>query len=830
MDNGFFILRNRRLKMKFVKTVAILVAMLTLANAQNGKIIGLVTDQQTGDALVETNILLENLNVGTATDENGEFVFENVPYGKYLISASYMGYRVFKKEIRVQSSETVKIDIKMVPIIIPGQEVVIVSTRAKVRETPVVFSNISEEYIKDNYTVQDIPMLLTEIPNVYSYSDAGNPMGYTYMKVRGFDQTRVGVMINGIPLNDPEDHQVYWVDMPDFAENVQDIQLQRGVGSSIYGSSTFGGSLNLITNQNIKTAGSDVFCNFGSYQTRKYGAKINTGLINNSYQVNFRFSRMLSDGYRENSGSDMIAYFAAINYYGKKSVAQLNIYGGNENTHAAWYASPQDALEKNHRDNPIEYPNTIDNFSQPHFELHYSYKLNERINLNNTIFYIHGKGYYEAYKSGRNLWEYGLIPIDDGNESDVIRQKWVEKNQYGWVGQAILKHHAGELTFGTYLSTYDSDHWGEVDWVEANISGFLPDFRYYQYFGKKYYLTAYANEIYHPIPQLSAMVNLYFQHIDYKFWHGEEGNFTGALRNEFKVKYDFFNPRFGLNYNLSRSLNIFGNVSFAQREPADNELYDTWDGPDDLGKAPLFSKPDTVFRNGKIDKVKWSDPVVKPEELLDLEFGAGYVSKKINLKLNFFWMNLSNEIIPYGQVNDDGYPIRGNADETIHRGIETSLRLMLPKRFEFNGNFSYNDNYFKKFIFYDYDWNQYQAVAHDFGGNQIAGFPQVLANMRLTYRLPSFTASVRLQHVGKQYLDNTENEDRTVPAHNILNANLVYSIGRFLGSRNLQLSIHFNNILNEKYFSAGYYDSWEGKNFYWPGAEYNWIAGLRLSL
>ncbi len=812
--------------------IPILLSFFLVASvlAQTGSIVGVVQDARTQKPLVAADVLLPELKLGTTSDQDGEFLLENVPVGRHLIQVNYLGYQSYRDSVQVVAGKVVKLMVRLEVQEIPGQEIVVEATRARERETPVVFTNLSREYLQENYSVQDIPMLLTEIPNVYSYADAGNPMGYTYLKVRGFDQSRVGVMINGIPLNDPEDHQVYWVDMPDFVESVQDIQMQRGVGSSLYGVSTFGGSLNIQTTRYSSTAGPEVFMNYGSYQTRKYGAKVNTVLGEGKYFLHLRASRMISNGYRENAGTSLWSFFGSLVRYGKKSVTQINIYGGNEITHAAWEASPEDSLKQNHRHNPITYPNTIDNFSQPHVELHHSYRLNERWNFNNTFFYIHGKGYYETYKSGRNLWEYGIVPEDDGSESDLIRQKWVEKDQFGWVGQAVWKHPRGELTAGTYLSTFYSDHWGQVEWLQAPLEGFTPGQKYYQYRGRKNYLTTYLNELFRPVGNMTIMLNLYYQYIYFRFWHDPVANFQGKLRHAFTVEYSFFNPRLGVNYNFSKSFNMFGNVSLAQREPADRELYDTWQGPDDLGVHPLFKKSRPIVKNGKVDYVEWSDPIVKPEKLLDVEWGVGYARPNLLLKLNLFWMGFRNEIVPYSAVDEDGFPIRGNADQTIHRGVETSWLWRLPYSLEFSGNFSYNDNYYRKFIYYDYDWNTGQTVARDFSGNKIPGFPELLANLRLTYRRPSFTASLHFQQVGKQYLDNTQNEDRIVPAFRVVNVNFSYRLKNLLGTRSLQLTLQLNNVLNEKYYTAGYYDAWAGGNYYWPAAEFNWIAGLRWNL
>ena len=805
----------------------VLFLLSTSLFAQTGTIRGKVEDASTGIPLPAANVVLEDLNKGTTTDAEGLFILKNVPTGKHLLSVSYLGYRLFKQSFRLQEGESREFTIRLEPEVLPGQEVVVSATRARERETPVTFSNLPAQYIKENYSVQDIPLLLTEIPNVYSYADAGSPTGYTYLKVRGYDQSRVGVMINGIPLNDPEDHQVYWVDMPDFAESLEDVQLQRGVGSSVYGVATFGGSLNLVTVRNLQRPGAEVMSYLGSYRTRKYGAKINTNLINNTYQAQFRFSHILSDGYRENSGTDLVSYFATISRYGEKSFTQLNVYGGKEITHAAWEASPEDALRENHRHNPINYPNTIDNFSQPHFELHHTYYLAKHLTLNNTLFYIHGSGYYETYKSHRNLWEYGLIPRDDGSRSDLIRQKWVTKDQVGWVGQLGWQHTGGELTVGTYLSGFRSDHWGEVKWVEANIPSFRPGMKYYQYFGEKSYFTLYANELFHPFRPFTVMVNLYSQHIGYTFHHGAAGNFSGEYRHRFQVDYNFFNPRFGVNYNLTSKMNLYLNASFAQREPADNELYDVWQGPDDLGVHPLFTQADTVYRNGQVDYICWKNPVVKPEKLWDYELGWGYLGDRFSAKINLFYMSFRDEIVPYGQVDEDGFPIRGNAEETVHRGVETSLRWRMSSHWEVSGNFSYNNNYFRKFTLFQYNWDTGETTKQDLSGNAIAGFPDMLGNLRITYRYSRWNLSLHGQYVGKQYLDNTQNEDRIVPAYTVLNARLGVQLPSFWGLENIRFSVQVNNIFNRKFYTAGYYDSWEGKNFYWPGAERNWIAGIR---
>ncbi|MCK4654725.1 MAG: TonB-dependent receptor, partial [Candidatus Cloacimonetes bacterium] len=542
-----------------------------------------------------------------------------------------------------------------------------------------------------------------------------------------------------------------------------------------------------------------------------------------------------SDGYRDNSATEQWAYYANLSRIGNRSITELNIYGGNELTHAAWEASWEGYLEENHQHNPYTYDNYVDDFSQPHFELHHSYFINEISDIKNSFFYIRGKGFYEQYKYDRNLWEHGLVAEDNDEEADLIRQKWVTKNHYGWVSQYNLHHKLGSLTLGSYLSLFDSDHWGEIKEVISTDTlsiSYEEGQKYYSYTGDKQYITFYVNELFKPINSLSLMANLYFQHINYKFDQHKAGNFEGVFLNSYEVDYNFFNPRFGVNYNLNENFNFYGNVSFAQREPADDELYDTWEGPDDLDVPPLFAEADTVYSNGDIIKVEWDDPYVKEEKLVDYELGIGYISGLWDIRANLFWMNFKDEIIPYGGVNDEGSPIRGNADETVHRGVELSLKTQLPYNLLFSGSFSYNDNYFKKFIMYDWDEN-WEVIEVDYKDKKIAGFPDILANAKLSYKIEPLLISAQIQHVGKQYLDNTENEDRTIEPFQVVNAFVIYKFTKLFGKSDIELTFRVNNLLDEEYETAGYYDSWgsvygPAGNYYWSAAGRNFMAGIRV--
>lgn len=801
-------------------------------------IAGKVVDQHSNTPLAGANVIIEGTNLGTTTDQHGNFQMD-VPPGNYVISVSFIGYDINKKRLDI-GVEPVEINFQLTPRVLPGQEVVVTATRAKERETPVAFVDLPRKEIVDRHWAQDIPMLISEIPGIYAYSDAGNGLGYSYLKIRGFDQKRVSVMINGIPLNDPEDHQVYWVDMPDFLSSVHDVQIQRGVGSSLYGTSSFGGSVNVITSEMSLPRQIQVSTGLGSYNTQKYSLNLHSGLIDNQYAFSARFTKILSDGYRDNSAIDMWSYFLSAARYTLNSSTFINVYGGPELTHASWEASPQSELRKNHRHNPISYSNAVDNFHQPHYELHHQWKFNDYLSWDNSLYYIHGKGYYQSFKEGRKLYDFGFEPfyLPDSTlikETDLVRQKWVEKDQLGIISKIDWEHQGGTLTIGFDGYTFTSDHWGKVIWAAQLPPGALPEQNYYRYEGKKNLATIFAHELFKVTPKLSLMADVNLQLQKYNFEQKPEGNFFGVDRHAYEVSYTFFNPRAGINYNLSDRWNLFANVSMANRDPSDDDLFDIWQDPDDLGVAPLFAKADTIKSvNGDVEYLKWSDPLAKSEQLLDFEIGAGYKSEKLQMKLNSYWMSFQNEIVPYSQVDNDGFPIKGNADQTVHRGIEASLKLKITRDLEFSTAFALSQNYFSKFdqyeAIYDDDWNFIGSRIINYDGKTIAGFPGAMANAKLKYSRGPLTSYLFFQYVGKQYLDNNEMDDRSIPEYSLANFHISYLLKNIFGLNGVKLSLWINNVLDKTYETAGYYDSWAGENYLWAGAKRNFFVGLETNL
>lgn len=819
--------------------MAIMLAGFSILFAhQSIQISGQVTDKSNNNPLSNVNIFVEEINSGATTNQLGEYNLKLQP-GTYTISAGYIGYSVKKIKLTIDKNRR-HLDFQLEPRMIETQAVIVEASRAKERQTPVAFTDIPSKSIRDNYSVQDIPMLLSEIPSVYAYSDAGNGLGYTYLKIRGFDQKRVSVMINGIPLNDPEDHQVYWVDMPDFAASVQDIQIQRGVGSSLYGRSSFGGSVNVITDIENSARTFSIVSGFGSYNTKKFSFNLNSGLIDNKYAFSARFSKITSDGYRDHSAVDLWSYFIGAVHYGLSTTTKINVYGGPELTQAAWEGSPQNALKKNHRHNPIEYRNAVDSFHQPHYELLHSWDISPHVTWHNTIFYIHGKGYYEAFKEGSSLIDYGYQEFYAADstvfsKTDLVRQKWVQKDQVGFISRMDYEHGTGLLSLGADFFTYRGNHWGKVIWASQLPPGAHADHTYYNYNSHKMLGTFFVHELFPVTPKLTLMGDLNIQLQKYDFIQKEEGNFIGENRHGFDVNYIFFNPKIGLNYNVTKKLNMFANISMSHREPADDDLFDTWQGPDDLGVAPLFAKADTIRKSdGAIDYIDWDNPLTEAERLMDYEFGISYIAPKLRIKLNAYWMDFHNEIVPFGQVDDDGSPIKGNANKTVHRGIESTIRFQATRHFDFSGSLSLSQNYFDKFRqyheVYDNDWNYAGTQFVDFNGNSIAGFPDMMAFVRLSYNAGPLSTQIQVQHTGKQYLDNTEQKDRSLNPFTIVNWKVGYEFINFLAIKKLSFNIWVNNVFDIIYETAGYYDRWTDENYLWPGAEQNVFINVEIGL
>ncbi|NUO81146.1 TonB-dependent receptor [candidate division KSB1 bacterium] len=798
--------------------LAAITALTTAALAQqSGTITGIVVDAETDMPLTHCTLQIEATTLGTVSEAEGKFIFENVPFRKYTLVASFIGYERQRLRVEVQQPET-HVRIRLTPAILTSPAVTVIATRAVERETPAAFATLAQKDIRTRYYAQDIPVLLSELPSTNFYSENGNGLGYNYLSIRGFDQRRISVLINGVPQNDPEDHNVYWIDFPDLLGNTGDVQVQRGAGSAFYGPPAIGGSVNLVTSAPSSRGGIAAYLGAGNYDTKKYSLALNSGLLAQKYLLFGRVSRVQSDGYRERAWIDLKSYFLGAARAGKNSVTRLHFYGGPIKDHLAYYGiSKARALQRDMRkENPIRRPDEIESFNQPQLQLLHEYRLNERVRFNNTLFAVRGYGFFDYDGAWAPMSYYRLTPefgfAVNGNPEDVfvdslLIRAYVDNRQLGWLPQVTWTHSRGEFTLGAELRRHRSLHWGRIQEgdsalplaVAGEYSGrdYVGARRHYQYRGAKDIISSYAHATFLLRPNVNAMFDLQYLHLRYRLY---QERFLGT---EFTLPFHFLNPRLGVNYNATAKLNVFASFSRTHREPRLKNFYDAAEAstPANWGAiAPQFE----VRADGSFN---FDAPLVRPEKLNDYELGLGYRNERLHAAVNLYYMDFKDEIIKSGQLDRFGQPVTGNAERTLHTGIELLANMQLTSALRASGNLMLAQNELKDYVSYGSD-----GVAQNLAGNPIAGFPNVLANGRLTFSHAGVVASLAVQHVGKQYTDNYKNEQNTVAAYTVFHGDFGYEFqrGPLTG---LSLQLHAQNLFDRLYISHG-----ESEEFF-PAAE-----------
>lgn len=714
-------------------------------------------------------------------------------------------------------------------------EILLSATRAK-DKTPVAFTNITKEALESINLGQDLPILLDQLPSVVTTSDAGAGVGYTGIRVRGSDATRVNVTINGIPYNDAESHGTFWVNMPDFVSSVEDIQLQRGVGTSTNGSGAFGASLNLKT-LNPSTQGYATTTNtVGSFGTRKHNISMGSGLKNNFYAEG-RLSHIQSDGYIDRARADLNSYYLEAGFLNKKTAIKAIVFGGKEVTYQSWYGTPE-AVVNNDRDgiqafidrnfpsdaeaenllnsgrtyNFYTYDNEVDNYEQTHYQLHFSHQFNNHFSANISGNYTRGKGYFEQYKADEALGDYFPNNINASDEGDVIRRRWLDNDFYAFVYSLNYKKENLNLYLGGGYNTYEGDHFGEVIWDSFASSIPIRSHYYFSYGDKKDYST-YIKAEYSINSNLFALLDLQYRRVDYE----SVGTSSDLLTINVKESYDFFNPKFGLTYTIDNYSSIYGSYAVANREP----------NRDDLTKNP--ERP-------------------KPEQLHDFEFGYKLRKENFYVTANLYYMNYKDQLVLTGDLDDVGDPIRQNVAKSYRAGIELQTGYKVSDQFRVDANATFSQNKIKAFdyIIYDtqYDPNTFDTVSYEpvvtqFKDTDISFSPSVIFGSTLTYA-PIKNGSVALlsKYVGKQYLDNTSSNDKSIDAYFVNNLNVSYKI-QPEWIKEIGLNLLVNNLLDSEYVSNGYTYSYFYRpvgssdlpiteNFYYPQATINFLLGVTL--
>lgn len=676
------------------------------------------------------------------------------------------------------------------------------------KESPVTFSNFTKEQIKPRNLGQDIPILMNFLPGVVTTSDAGAGVGYTGIRVRGSDATRVNVTINGIPYNDAESQGTFWVNMPDFASSTESLQLQRGVGTSTNGAGAFGASLNILTDAVSEEAFAEISSSAGSFNTLRNNVKFSTGLLNEHIEVSGRLSRITSDGYIDRASSELDSYFLQGAYKDENTLIKALQFGGHEITYQAWYGIDRATLETDRTFNPSGiytdengltqfYDNEVDNYKQDHSQLLWNEHWNSNWSSNIALHYTHGRGFFEQFKEDDDFSTYGFDPlIVDGaevNTTDVIRRRWLDNDFYGAVFSANYSADKLNLIFGGGFNKYEGQHFGEVIWARFASNSNIRD-RYYDDVSTKTDLNVYAKANYNLTKELSLYGDLQYRSVGYQA-NGED---TGLVDDTF----NFFNPKFGLTYNLNASSNLYMSFAVANREPNRND-----------------------YENGN----------PKPERLNDVELGWRYVAPWISLNTNAYYMAYKDQLVLTGELNDVGAPLRANVGDSYRAGIEIDAAIRFNEKYSWRPNIAISTNKNKDFVF------QRDGVLQNLGNTNIAFSPNLVIGNWFTYSpIETLQISFLSKFVGKQYMGNIDSEASTLDAYSHLDFNVQYqwNINSFI--EHITFSGMVNNIFNEDIVSNGYFFTYdddfsnpgtittiEGAGYY-PQAGTNFLLGATI--
>ena len=671
------------------------------------------------------------------------------------------------------------------------QEVQVVSTRAT-RHAPMAYSTLSKDDIKDVNFGKDIPFLLSLSPSVLTTSDAGMGIGYTSLRVRGTDASRINTTINGVPLNDAESNTTYWVNIPDFASCLNSIQLQRGVGTSTNGAGAFGATVNMETER----ISDQPFVNFdasaGSYGSHKETLRFGSGLLNNHWGFTGRLSNIGSDGYIERASSRLNSYFFQGGYFGDRTVVKFITFNGTEKTYHAWdYATKDDMAEYGRRYNPCGkykdengnvayYNNQTDNYHQQHYQLLFNQILTDRLNLNVTLHYTHGNGYYEQYKKSQSLYKYAFPAPADTLVSDLIRRKIVKSDFYGTVLSMNYKNERLQATFGGGWNKYDNNHYGNVIWVRQSNTNINPNHKYYDNMAHKQDANAYAKVDYEFLPGLSAYGDLQYRYVDYRM-HGPTDTYSGKVQNSYDLNtsFSFLNPKVGIYWVLSPSHTLYGSYALAQKEPT---------------------------RNDYEDNIYSAQP--KSEKLNDFELGYKYLSSTFSAGINLYYMLYKDQFVLTGQQNAIGEMIAKNIGDSYRSGIEFTAAWKPCPYFQWDGNATWSRNRSKNLKFLLDDTGEYYNVK----SAPLSFSPNLIIKSIVKGKYKGFTASLQSQYVSEQYMTTTglrsyRDGDRDISLmldkYFVSDLDLSYTFHKLAFTKSLTLGVTVYNVFGDKYESFG---------------------------
>lgn len=780
------------LKNQLVIVFMLCVSLGVLANGVTGK----VTDSN-NEPLSGASVRILNSSFGTVTDESGNYSIQKVK-GEITVQVSFIGFKT--QTVNLALNESKELNVSLEDAAFVYDDVVVSATR--VRESdPFASTLVTKEQLQEQKAGEALPILLNVTPSLVSYSENGTPFGNTAFRIRGSDPSRINITVDGVPLNDPESQAVFWVNMTDFAESVEDIQIQRGVGTSTNGTSAFGASVNLQTTGYNEEGFGLISTTLGSYNTQKMSAQVNTGLLKEHFVFNARLSKLSSDGYIDHSGMEHNSFFVSGGYFSDKTKIRLKVFGNEEHTGISWWGIP-DYLVKDNRTynmageytdkdgNLNYYENQKDNYWQNHVHLNWSQVLTNQLNLNTTLFYTKGKGYYEQFQDDDN-WlhdaKYSDYGFDDAMfiqpgtndtlySSDLTRQKWLDNDFYG--ANVSLEYSSEKLSaiLGLSGNRYEGEHFGKILWAEFN-PGIPVNYEWYTNNSVKDDYSAFIKGNYQITDKLSAYADVQLRAIQYTM----NGSLDDGDMLDLDLDYTFLNPKAGISYETTHH-QAFVSYAMANREPSRANLKDA---AQDLKSLPT------------------------PETLHDFELGYTFRQTLFSLKANAFYMLYKDQLVPTGEKNSVGYDIMTNVPDSYRAGIELAGVFTPASWLKWEANATFSKNIIENFVeyntYYDSDyWNvvDYRGTAR--GNTSIAYSPNVVAASIFTfYPTKGLTMALTSKYVGEQYFDNTGQDEALIDAYFVNDFMVSYKFPIKL-LEYCELKFKINNVFDTDYIANGY--------------------------
>lgn len=784
--------------LSFFKKAKILVPFLSLfaigfANAQSYTLQGKVVDENQ-EALLGATVMVKEINKGTSTDLDGKFSI-TLQEGNYTLKVSYVGFKTLEKTISLKGDQNITLVLSSDENLL--DEVLVKAVRAN-SNIPVTYSNLNKKEIAKRNLGQDIPVLLNYLPSVISSSDAGAGIGYTYLNVRGSNSERINVTINGIPYNDAESHGTFWVNLGDFASSTQNLQLQRGVGTSTNGSGAFGASLNILTDAVSENPYGEISNSFGSFGTRKHTVKFSTGKINDHFEISGRLSNIYSDGYVDRAYTDLKSYFLQGAYVDENTLIKAVAFGGEEVTYQAWNGLTPDQLAQDRRQNPYTYDNEVDDYQQNHYQLHWNEKLNENWSTNIGLNYTQGQGFFEQFKDSEDAADFNNLIVDG---SDVIVRRWLDNDFY--VANFTANYEKDDLNIisGVSYSNYTGDHFGEVIWGSDLAPNTNIRDRYYFSDSKKTDFSIFSKATFDLSETVSAYIDVQGRFVNYQ----TQGLTSDRDPIDVDASFSFFNPKAGFIYRIADQNSLYLSYARANREPNRND-----------------------FEGG----------VTTHETLDDIEFGWRYQTEGVRLNTNLYFMNYKNQLVLTGALDGVGAPIRATSGKSYRFGLEIDADIQLGDKFSVRPNAAFSSNKNRDFF------ATIDGVLEDLGNTPISFSPNVIVGNAFIYQpTPNFQISFLSKFVGEQFMSNLNSRVSrldVLDSYFTSDLNFVYEIDTEKIFDSIVITGLINNIFNAEYVDRGYYftfdDTWTNPGTtttvdgagYFPQATANFLVGLTL--